>query len=294
LWRGIRILLFLIYSFHVAASSTVLLWLLAGLGLVALKWSSSARRHSCFLIALLLLAFLAICPGSQFRPHYFVLLLPAAALLVGVAVASATEMLAAPQKYDYRVALPTLAFAMCFAGAVLQQRAFYFSLTPEQALRAAYPNESEVFIPAEQVGEYLREHSAPSSRIAVMGSEPEIYFYSRRLPATGYIYMYSLLQQQKYTDQMRRQMIQEIESNRPEYLVYIDSWGSWGYHSATEPHVAAVFSWANDYINKYYERIGVAKAGESIRYLGDSMPQNFIPGIDSKVYARLYVFKRKS
>ena len=40
----------------------------------------------------------------------------------------------------------------------------------------------------------LREHSAPDARIAILGSEPEILFYARRHSATGYIYMYDLLE----------------------------------------------------------------------------------------------------
>jgi hypothetical protein len=89
-------------------------------------------------------------------------------------------------------------------------------------------------------------------------------------------------------------LIREIESNRPEYLVYVDAWGSWGYRDVTAPHVATVFSWANKYINEYYERVDVAKAGESTLSRGNTVPQNFVPGDGSKIYAKIYVFKRKS
>jgi len=38
----------------------------------------------------------------------------------------------------------------------------------------------------------LRAHTAPTERIAVIGSEPQIYFFAQRHAATGYIYMYAL------------------------------------------------------------------------------------------------------
>ena len=39
-----------------------------------------------FLREFLLFSFLAVCPGFYFRRHYFILMLPAIALLAGVAV----------------------------------------------------------------------------------------------------------------------------------------------------------------------------------------------------------------
>ena len=37
------------------------------------------------------------------------------------------------------------------------------------------------------VADYLKSHCAPDARIAVMGSEPEIFFYAHRRSATGHI-----------------------------------------------------------------------------------------------------------
>jgi len=45
----------------------------------------------------------------------------------------------------------------------------------------------------------------------VLGSEPQIYFYSGRRSATGYLYMYSLTEEQKYALRMQKEMIGEIE-----------------------------------------------------------------------------------
>ena len=54
---------------------------------------------------------------------------------------------------------------------------------------------SNPFPEAVQVGDYLKNHASPGARIAVLGSEPEIYFYHRH-SATGYIYTYSLMEPQ--------------------------------------------------------------------------------------------------
>jgi 4-amino-4-deoxy-L-arabinose transferase-like glycosyltransferase len=284
--RGIRVF---DQNFRAVAAPTALIWLLAGLGIIALRWSPSARKHAWFLIALLLLSFLAICPGVQFRAHYFVLLLPPVALLAGVAVSSATEIFIEQSKSRLLVALPVLAFVTCFASTILEQRTFYFSLSPDQALRAAYPADSEIFLAAPRIAQYLSDHASLSSRIAVVGSEPEIYFYAHRLPATGYIYMYSLTERQRYTDQMRRQMIQEMESNRPQYLIYVDAPDSWGYQDSAAPQVAALFSWAKDYIRDHYEQVGVADLDASIQYVWADASQNYVQRSPQSIH----VFRRK-
>jgi len=283
--RGIRVFL---QNFHAVAAPSALLWLLAALGILVLSYSPSARKHSFFLIALMLLAFLAICPGVQFRPHYFVLLLPPVSLLAAVAISAATEILLERRKSSYLVALPCVVFLVCFASTIFQLRTFYFDLTPDQALAAAYPTDSRIFLAAPQIAGYVREHSSPSSQIAVIGSEPEIYFYAHRLPATGFIYMYSLTERQKYTDQMRQQMIHEVEANRPEYLIYVDAWDSWGYQRPAAPHVVALFSWAKDYTRDHYDRVGVA----DLRH-----PFDILWGDTAKTYNRsgdlIYVFRRR-
>jgi len=57
-------------------------------------------------------------------------------------------------------------------------------------------------IEAIAVAKLLRENSADTARVAVMGSEPEIYFLSRRHSATGYIYTYGLMEPQPFARRM--------------------------------------------------------------------------------------------
>ena len=80
---------------------------------------------------------------------------------------------------------------------------------------------ADPFPEAVRVAQYLREHTSPTDTIAVLGSEPEIYFYAHRHSATGYIYMYGLMEPQRFAGQMQREMIREIEAARPKYLVIV-------------------------------------------------------------------------
>jgi len=105
------------------------------------------------------------------------------------------------------------------------------------------------------VSDYIRRHSAPGARVAVLGSEPEIYFYSHRHSATVYIYTFALSEDQPYAAQMRREMIQEIRTAQPEYVVLVDSLDLWADRSEGKP---TVFSWWGEYAPGRYDMVGIA------------------------------------
>ncbi len=91
--------------------------------------------------------------------------------------------------------------------------------------------------------------------MAVLGSEPEIFFYADRRSATGYIYMYSLMENHEYALRMQKDMIVEIEAQRPKFLIDVRPGLSWLQMEDSEPYV---FQWMADYISRNYDLVGVA------------------------------------
>ena len=73
-------------SFSLVLGDGVLFWIVAGLGLLRIPLNSRTRAAAPFLLGLLLFSFIGVLPGLTFREHYFILLLPAVAFLVGAAV----------------------------------------------------------------------------------------------------------------------------------------------------------------------------------------------------------------
>lgn len=69
-----------------------LLWLFAGLGLVARLWNERTQAGTVFLLGVLLFSFLALSAGFYFRDHYFVFILPALSLFAGVAVSALCDL----------------------------------------------------------------------------------------------------------------------------------------------------------------------------------------------------------
>jgi 4-amino-4-deoxy-L-arabinose transferase-like glycosyltransferase len=281
--RGVRVFL---ENSRTVASPALPVWILAAAGMSALLWSRSARRRSGFIGGFFLFSFLALCPGAYFRPHYFVLLLPATAILTGIAVSSATEKLAEHSKLARLVLIPVLVFGACLGYSIFEQRQVYFSMDALAVVQATYG--VSAFAPAMEMADYIRNNSPETARIAVLGSEPEIYFYAKRHSATGYLYMYSMIEQQKYSARLREGMMRELEANRPDYLVYVDVWDSWGDRDG--PQAAGFLAWLQEYMNENYERVGVADIGDQTRYVWGAAAKTYVVVQPLK---GIYVLKRK-
>jgi hypothetical protein len=107
---------------------------------------------------------------------------------------------------------------------------------------------------APEIGRYLHDHTTDNDRIAVLGSEPEIYFYAGRLSATGHIYMYGLMEDQPQAERMQHELIREIEQSQPKYCIFNTMPFSW-LRGPASPTI--IFDWFEAYRKKYYEPVGI-------------------------------------
>ena len=197
----------------------VWVWVIALVGLTTFLWSARARAQAFPVISFVLLSFLALSAGLYFRPHYFILFLPAASILAGLAVSCATEAL--QKQSPVLSAIPAFLFVLALYTAVYHQRAFFFEMNAVQACEKTYwPNPFPEIL---EISNYINRTAPESAEIAVIGSEPELYFYTHRRSATGYIYTYPLLEPQKYAVTMQKEMEAEIEKARPEIIVLVDN-----------------------------------------------------------------------
>jgi hypothetical protein len=277
---------FLKKNFSYILLFTPWLWVLALVGVSTVFWSPTVRRHAVFVLGLLVFSCAAVCPGLYFRPHYFIPLMPAVAILIAIAVTSAMHLLAAKFTSRWIRVLPVIVFAAAWGLAILRNAEVYFKLTPAQACRSFYfPSP---FLEAVPVAEYLRQHTTPADTIMVFGSEPEIYFYAHRHSASGYIYTYSLTEDQPYWPAMQKQMMQEVAANRPAYVVFVNVKFSWIYPPGS-PQVSALGTWMNPYVAKGFEEVGMVEVAEpeSHYYWGDEARGHRRPS------SEILIFKRK-
>jgi len=221
-------------------------WLLAAAGLLFATRAREKRNELGFALAFMVFAFLATTPGLYFRNHYFVLVLPAFALILGIGLERCHAFFSTRGMPWVTAAL----LALVAGGSLFVQRTLLFMLSPVQFNQAIYPGNP--FPESVQIGQYIREHSRPEARVAVVGSEPQLYFYARRHSATGYIYTYPLLESQPYASRMQREMIDEIETAKPEFIVLVTYKLSWLKKPSSD---LTIFKTMGQYARQYYEPV---------------------------------------
>jgi hypothetical protein len=146
-----------------------------------------------------------------------------------------------------------LLFAAGAAHAFAVSGEIFFRATPAEVSRLMYG--SSPFAESIEVARYIREHTRPGEMIAVVGSEPQIYFYADRPSATGYIYTYALMEPQPFAITMQDEMISEIEEARPSYLVFAKVFTSWTNRPDSD---LSIIDWFVRYSAENYKVVGLA------------------------------------
>ena len=240
-------------SFTSVADGFFIVWLLAALGLVSAFLHKELKVSRAFIFFFAAFSFLSICPGFYFRQHYYVTLLPAVSMLVGIFVDYSDMKITASFKAPYLRFAGLVIFIVAILTGIVSQKEYLFQDGPNKVSRTFYgPNP---FPEAVEIAKFLKSASSVSDKIAILGSEPEIFFYSQRHSATGYIYVYGLMEIHQYSLKMQKEMINEIESSRPKFIVVVQVDTSWLIRKQSEKYI---FNWLDNYIRGNYSLVGVA------------------------------------
>jgi hypothetical protein len=244
-------------------------WVAAGVGLVAPLWERSLRERAPFLWGLLAAGAVSSSLGFYFRPQYFVPLLPAVALLAG-----AGSRALAPASERGRLLCCALVALVGLGTPLGVEADLLWRKTPEQVSRAIYwPGP---FAEAPELGRRIAEIVPPGQRIAVIGSEPEIYFHAGRRAATGYLYVYPLMEPQPFAAAMQEELIAQLEAARPEVVVYVNAHDSWGVQADS---LRGIFHWLERW-QQDFEPIAIADliSPEETRWVLGDEARRYEPG----------------
>jgi hypothetical protein len=228
------------YTLRAVVGPNLIFWMLPWVGMLMMWWDERLDLDRRFLLLGLLLASVAaITVGFYFRQHYFILLLPILSILIGLAVSRSLRLLQGEIGLESFLALGVICVAGLAGGAILMVNGpLWFNTAPAQVVERIY--QSTVFNDTRTAAGIIASNTPPEARIAVIGSEPQIYFYTRRKSATGHIYTYALMEPHPYARRMQEEMIREIETTKPEYVVYVNNNLSWLTRPESDKHL---FDW---------------------------------------------------
>ena len=239
-------------NFSSVVDGFFLLWLISALGFIAAFFHDKIKAHRVFIVLFTVFSFLTVCPGFYFRQHYFVTFLPAVALLAGVCFDYAGSRMSSFKPSHLKFAGIGVLIAAIGIG-VFAQKGYFFEQSPQTLSRNIYG--TNPFPESVEIAKFIESRSSKNDKIAVFGSEPQIFFYSNRHSATGYIYMYNLMEIHDYALTMQKEMVKEVESSNPKFIVVVPVTTSWLIRPDSEKFV---LGWIEGYLYRNYSLVGVA------------------------------------
>jgi hypothetical protein len=266
------------YTTQLIWDHLALICICTGVGLFFTIRGKLQKNTNWILFLFACFSLLALLPGWYFRHHYFVFIAPLCSMFIGVGfyVFQKTE-----PKWKY---LPLLLFGTVLCENILSHEHYYFITSPINVVKETYYGK---FPESIEIGNFLASHTKPSDRIAVLGSEPQIFFYSKRRSVSGYIYMYSLMELQPYARRMQDELIADIEQKKPGYIVLYKISHSWTAKAGSDLHI---IDWSTKYIDTYYSVAGIVEIIDvyNVQYMWGSDAQKYTP-LSQEV---IYIYKR--
>jgi len=236
-----------------------ILWILALAGFAVLLLQRAQGRDRFGYATFAVAGVLSVVPGLFFTNHYYVSLLPALALLIGALCGGMTPGgRPAGNRFAIAAGIWGLTGAGLIAGMAKHEEYYFGQVSDTVTSRQIYAG--NIFPESIPIGQYLKEHTTPQDRIAMMGSETQILFYSERRSPSRFINTYFLTTDHPKNRAMQHELMADIERERPKYIVFARFPLSWAilYNSPRD-----ILAWFSDYGTKHYVVEGILQMNQA-------------------------------
>lgn len=250
------------------------------LGLVGLFQKRWSPRLKIIMSIAFAFSFLSFIPGLRFYTHYFITFLPAWCILIGMGVFNLGDVLKMwiPQ---YKTVVFSL-FLGLMVFTIYQHRSYYFNPDPTEVLRATYG--FNPFPESKIIADYINERSTETDQMVVLGSEPQIYFYTNLKSPSRHRYTEYLSNPTPLSLQFQKELMADVEREKPKYILYFNHQTSWALQSGTHRDI---LDWINAYVFRQYEIIGISDIDPNSQkavYLWEDQIKGYKPITDSYCY----------
>lgn len=205
-------------------------------------------------VSLLAFSFFTIVPGYFFYGHYWIQTVPGLALVAGFTFYSVMAIL----QNTFKLKQPAIkwiylgAFVLLTFNHVSGLKAYYYHPNYERILRAVYGNNP--FPESWEIAKYINAHSKPEDNIVLLGSEPQIYFYTKKKSPSRHAYFTSIVNNVKDHKLWQQEFARDTEKAKPKFLIFFNHPLS----LLVQPNVDKwIFEWANKFITENYKLVGL-------------------------------------
>jgi hypothetical protein len=252
-----------------------LLWTLALVGLIATLRDGNLGKNRYLYATFGAACVLSIVPGFFFTNHYYVTVLAAIALFVGALGGGVLRGGQVSGRFAQAMGVWTFIGIGLVVG--IGRYGAYYSGQASDASVSRLVYSGNPFPESVAIGEYLKDHTTPRDMIAMLGSETQILFYAQRRSASRFVNAYFLTANHPRNREMQREMIRDIERERPKYIVFARFPMSW---SLLKNSPQDILDWFEKFGHEHYELEGLLvmdKGGSVMKWGADARSQPIPP-----------------
>jgi hypothetical protein len=229
-------------------------WYTPVLGLILSVFSKKFDiKTKIFFWLMAMFGFLTVVPGFRFYGHYWLQLTPVLAILIGLtyySIITISEHFIKNNKIVITVL--SLIFGMIIYQHTSNHYEYYFKPDYTKVLRQTYG--LNPFPEAKIIGDYIRKNTEVGDQILVLGSEPQIYFYTDRRCPSRHAYGAHLVSGHEKHKEWQEELINDVENNKPKYLIFFNHSVSWLYQKDADKKI---FDWYNAFSKEHYQIVGL-------------------------------------
>lgn len=187
--------------------------------LFSLYFMPIPARVKYMVIVLAMCSLLTITPGYRFYNHYFIMLMPSIAILSSLIYWWVQAFF--PSLFSRTFLIPLLLFTLVIIIHFAKNKDYYSGNTEEETIYNAYGENP--FNEAKLIGAFLKPNCSKQDKIALIGSEPELYVYTGLNSATRHDYFSYLMSDTTLTTQVgkwQREYFDDLIKNKPKFVVF--------------------------------------------------------------------------
>jgi Dolichyl-phosphate-mannose-protein mannosyltransferase len=260
----------------------------AFVGFIAMLIIPSKVEMKINLTLLIILSILMVFPGNQFYGHYFIMTMPAIAIMISFLFGGI--MFGKSKNIEISIRIAGVIFFIFGTFLHLKtMKSFYFSPDYTTIIKTTYGNNP--FLESVEIAEKIKPELEEKDHLAVMGSEQEIFLYTNTKPASKHTIAYHLMVDTTISVnpiKWQKEYISEVEKNKPKFFVFYRVGMSF---LKTPNSCSKIFDWAGRYLNANYDIYGTVdiSPNESQYFWGKDSFKNLKKEEDT-----ILIFKRKN
>ncbi len=184
-----------------------------------------------------------IFPGFRFYGHYWLMIFPFFAIISS----QITEDLFTKPLYNYLILLIT---SLLFFIQFYINKDFYYTIKPDKLYQDLYQDNPNFALSS--VSKYLKKIVGEEDEIFVFGSEPQVYYQSRKILKIPHAYLRFLHLPSLRAFDAQKKTISYLNTNMPDYIVHVQNSISIGMR---EDSNMDIYNWVFSFESNYYTPI---------------------------------------